>query len=226
MVIQMALFSEGDYQGVSDWFQMDEHGKQAQKDMQNGKAPDLSKMSRDMQFTVKCSAGLLGDTPVLLSGTSESDIGEPTITTMRNVFTVHANKNLPIFATAKDLEGNRVAVPSHMMGIPKELYTDQYVEFKLSNGYALQAAEGLEILKENGEFGSVANMKVGDKVIIFDFNPNAPGGVEATTADIIMVNKKKSLSNPIYLFMAEHGNMLLPYVKPDGTGIQLIPINQ
>lgn len=222
----MALFSESDYQGISEWFQNDEQGKLAQKEMQNGKTPDLSKMPRDLQFTVKCSAGLLGDTPVLLSGTSESNIGEPTITDMRTVFTVHANKNLPIFATAKDLQGNRIAVPSHMIGIPKELYTDQYVEFKLSNGYALQAAEGLEILNDKGEYTAVANMNVGDKVTIFDFNPNAPGGVEATTVDLVMVNKKKSLQNPIYLFMAEHENMLLPYVKPDGTGIQLIPINQ
>ena len=219
------MFSEGDYQGITDWFQMTETGKQAQKDMQSGKAPDLSKMSRDMQFVVKCTAGLLADTPVLLSATSESNIGEPTITNMRTVFTVHANQNLPIFATAKDLEGNRQVVESHMMGIPQELFTDQYVEFKLDNGYYLQAADGLQILNTKGEFVGVSGLKVGDKVTIFEFDPNNNQGVSSVEVGVVMVNKKKSLSNPVYLFMSEHGNMLLPYVQQNGT-VQLIPIAQ
>lgn len=223
----MALFTEGDYNGINEWFQYTEAGKAAQNDMRNEKAPDLSKMSRDLQFVVKCSAGLLSDTPVLLSGTSESNIGEPVITPMSTVFTVHANKNLPIFATAKDLEGNRQVVESHMMGIPKEVYTDQFVELKLSNGYYIQAAEGLEILDITGEFVPVAGLKPGNKVTIFEFDPDNPGfGVVRVEVDVVMVNKKKSLSNAVYLFMSEHGNMLLPYVKPDSTIIQLIPIAQ
>ena len=219
----MAVFSDKDYQGITDWFQHDDVGKQMMQNMQNQQTPDLSKMPKDMQFVVKCTAGLMYDTPVLLSSTSESDIGEPTITNMGTVFTVHANKNLPIFATGKDISGKIQVIPSHMMGIPKELHTDQFVEFTLSNGYGLQAADGLQIMDRRGEYVPVSSLHVGDKVTIFEFSETA--GVVQTDATVTMVNSKKSLSRPVYLFMSEHENMLLPYVQQNGT-VQLIPIKQ
>lgn len=219
----MAVFSDKDYQGITDWFQHDDTGKQMMQNMQNQQTPDLSKMPKDMQFVIKCTAGLMYDTPVLLSSTSESDIGEPTITSMGTVFTVHSNKNLPIFATAKDIAGKIQVIPSHMMGIPKEMHTDQFVEFTLSNGYGLQAADGLQIMDWKGEYVPVSSLHVGDKVTIFEFSETA--GVVQTDATITMVNSKKSLSRPVYLFMSEHENMLLPYVQQNGT-IQLIPIKQ
>ncbi len=222
----MALFSDKDYQGVSDWFQHDDTGKSIMQNMGKDGAPDLSKMPKDLQFTIRCTAGLMYDTPVLLAGITEESMGEPTITNMGTVFTVHANKNLPIFASVKGADGEQVLIESHMMGIPKELHTDQFVEFTLSNGYGLQAAEGLQIMDSTGEFVPVASMKVGDKVTIFEFNPESANGVIKITATITMVNTKKSLNRPVYLFMSEHENMVLPYVKQDGTGIQLIPIKQ
>jgi hypothetical protein len=222
----MALFNEKDYQGLTDYFQYDPNGKNILNNAGKDGAPDLSKIPRDLQFTIKCSAGLLYDTPVLLAGVTEESMGEPTITTMGMVFNVHANKNLPIFATANDAEGNPVVIESHMMGLPKELQTDQFVEFTLSNGYGLQAADGLQIMDSTGEFVPVVSLKEGDTVTIFEFNPEAANGViRRNDIKVLKVNTKKSLVHPIYLFMSEHENMVLPYITQNDT-VQSIPIKQ
>lgn len=182
----------------------------------DGKTPDLSKLPRDLQFTVYCSAGLGGDTPVLI-------VNEGVISNMRRIFTFQANVNLPVFAIRND----KVVDNGEIIGIPKEVRVNDMYEVIFSNGYHLECTEGTSFRKPDGNYGPIGELKVGDEVAGYEFDANNEDhGISEVKYKVVASQKLFKLSEPAYLFMSKDNNMLLPHVNEETGSISFVCVQQ
>jgi hypothetical protein len=182
----------------------------------DGKTPDLSKLPRDLQFVVRCSAGLGGDTPVLVAN-------EGTLSNMRRIYTFQSNIELPVFA----LRNGKVVDNGAIVGIPKEMKVNEIYEVIFSNGYHLECTEGTSFRNPKGDFIPVSTMKVGDPVAGFDFDAvNEEQGIKEVTYTVVAAQKLFRLSESVYLFMSKDNNMLLPHVNEENGTISFVCVQQ
>ena len=182
----------------------------------DGKTPDLSKLPRDLQFVVQCSAGLGGDTPVLV-------VNEGVLSNMRRIFTFQSSKNLPVFAIRND----KVVDNGEIIGLPKEIIVNDIYEVIFSNGYHLECTPGTSFRKPDGGYVPVSGMNNGDEVAGYYFDSNQEqAGVKETKYTIVAAKKLFKLSEPVYLFMSKDNNMLLPYVNEENGTISFVCVQQ
>ena len=182
----------------------------------DGKTPDLSKLPRDLQFTVYCSAGLGGDTPVLVAN-------EGTLSSMKRIYTFQSNIELPVFS----LRGGKVVDNGAIMGIPKEMYVTEMYEVIFSNGYHLECTDGTSFRTPDGEFKPVSGMKNGDPIAGFAFDAtNEQMGIKEVTYTVVATQRLFKLNEPVYLFMSKDNNMLLPHVNEENGTISFVCVQQ
>lgn len=184
--------------------------------LEDGKTTDWSKVPHDTMFSIKCSSAISGDTPILISDSL-------TITNMRNVFMFQSNQNLPIYA----LHNGAAVSNSHMIGIPKEIPTMNICDIGFSNGFHLSADPNTNILTAEEHWKAIKDFLPGEKVFGAYFDTDqAQLGIQKREYTVIGSEVKKTIMQNVYLFLAEHGNMLLPQVAEDNSSISFICIQQ
>ena len=182
----------------------------------DGKTPDLSKLPRDMQFVIQCSAGLGGDTPVLI-------LNENVISNMRRIFTFQSSKNLPVFA----LRDGKVVDNGEIIGLPKEVRVNDMYEVIFSNGYHLECTSGTSFRTPDGSFKPAMELKAGDEIAGYYFDANKiDTGILEEKYTVTASQQLFKLSEPAYLFMSRDNNMLLPYVDESTGTISFICVQQ
>ena len=182
----------------------------------DGKTPDLSKLPRDLQFVVQCTAGLGGDTPVLV-------VNEGVLSNMRRIFTFQSSIDLPVFA----LRNGKVVDNGVIMGIPKEMRVTEMYEVIFSNGYHLECTENTSFRNPKGNFVAVKSMKPGDPIAGYTFDAiNEEQGIKDVQYTVVATQKLMKLNEPVYLFMSKDNNMLLPHVNEENGTISFVCVQQ
>ena len=80
-------------------------------------------------------------------------------------------------------------------------------------------------MRSDGSFTTVKDLKPQDKVLAIKFMDNG-SGIHNVEYEVAHVNIKKTLSQPVYLFMAEHQNMCIPRVLGENEGVEFVCIHQ
>ena len=155
------------------------------------------------------------------------------MTNIQNIFKIQAGMELPVYALATDTDesGNkRIKVAeSRIISVPQEIYLTDMVDLVFSNGFHFGCAPSTLILLTSGSFIPAGDLTVDDPVdpqIILGvtFRPDL-----GFRFDNFYLTKKTSLSvmaQPGYVFVALHGNILLPKVNEDKGEISFICVAQ
>jgi len=204
---------ENDIQDLQEYFQ---HNPDFMKNLKKDETPDFSKLPKNLQMVIQCSAVLAGETPILLSN-------ENTISNMKRIYTFQSGKNLPIFA----VRDGKVVSDSEIIGVPAEVMVPELYEVIFSNGYHVKCAPSTGFLVEDGGFLKADRMNPGDKVVNFYFDSDNPDyGIRKNTIEVKSSIKIMNLGSPCYAFMAMDKNILLPHKSENNIDISFVCIEQ
>lgn len=159
-------------------------------------------------IVISCNSALGKETPLL--------VNDHDLTTIGQIYGLRAGKNLEVYA----LDDHAKIVNSHMINIPKEIYTSDVYDLSFSNEYHLQCSAGSLFLTKTGWRKASELIPKLDKLIGFEFYPES--GFSAEEYEVNTSQHISILQQPMYCFMSEHGNILLPKVRIDDTGNQYI----
>lgn len=164
--------------------------------------------------TLKCTSILTGETPILV---------DDQIKTVRDIFLLQSGKPLPTFALNDKLS----IVESHIIQMPKEIYIQEVVDIRLSNGFHMEVSPGTLLMSLSGDGGwkPIVSFNVDDKVFGCEFSVNR--GVVGKVFTVTHIEKKiLPLQTSAYTFICEHGNLLLPKAQEDKGSIEFVCVQQ
>lgn len=159
---------------------------------------------------VELTCGLVAETPLFV----DFDIKE-----VRSLF-IQSAKALNTYA----LNDEFVPINSHIMSIPKEVYANDLWEISLSNGFHMTCTPNTMIMTTDG-WRKVSDLAVDDQILggAFTEERGITGRVFTVTNS---QSNYKMIASPVYFFVAEHNNILLPNFEPTSGEITFVDIHQ
>lgn len=160
---------------------------------------------------VKISAGLEYSTPIMC----DNEIKQA-----GDIYLLQSGSNIKTFA----LEGNKI-VNSNIINIPKQAYSDKMSEIIFTNGFHFQCTPCTKVLIYNQGYKEIntinADTDKAAEIFIKDSN------IDSKPLDIKSVETTtETISKAVYLFMTQHGNLLLPYYEEDKGSLPFICVQQ
>lgn len=166
------------------------------------------------QIRVECHTGLSGDTPII--------VGDKMIT-MRQLHIGYSGQAVSTLGVnLKTFQMDEAEI----LEIPQEIYTPSIVRIGLHYGQHLECTPGSLILTTEG-FKRADVIRKGDTLKILFFNNNNhqtyTGDGHVTTYENESV---LALQTPVYVFITEYQNILIPYHAEGSDTMTFINVRQ
>lgn len=161
------------------------------------------------QAEIQLVSGLSADTPLLI----DEDV--------KSIRSLYLQTGVsPTFAFNDQI----CMINTRIQGIPKEIYLNDLYDISFSNGFHMTCTPSTCVLGING-YRHVDQMVVGEMVVGSIYN--ADGSIKLDTFTVDHVSKSyKMIAEPVYYFVSEHHNILLPQYSPENSIISFICVHQ
>lgn len=161
------------------------------------------------EITIEVHGGLVAETPLLLGND---------ISTIRSLFLM--NSPAPTFCLNEQAE----FVDTEILSIEKEVFVNEVMEIRFSNGYTIKCTVGTPIM-------TLESWKIAEQLTIQDKILGAiyteERGIVGKIFSIEDISKSyRAVAVPAYYFVSRGGNILLPHVGEDETNITFICVSQ
>ncbi len=172
-------------------------------------------MPQQMQeVRIECHTGLGSETPIL--------IGDQLID-MNKLHIGYSGQNVKTFAVNPS---TYQIDECHILEVPQQVFVPNTIKIGLHYGFHFECTPGSLILSTEG-FKHAENLKKGDKLQVLTFNAeNGQSFMEEGEITVYEYNTEIQLQVPVYLFISEYENILLPYYKEGSKLIAFIDVKQ
>lgn len=169
-------------------------------------------MTSNQQMQIEIHSALGPNTALLLNDR---------MCTFHDIYLLQSGKDLPIYA----LNDNGTMINSRMIQIPQEIFAPQIYEVGFQNGLKIQCSSETTILTKEG-WKQVSDIDF-EKMSIVEliFSEETGIQVQETKVEFCKLNID-IISIPLYTFIAQHGNILLPQINESENYISFIPVRQ
>lgn len=159
---------------------------------------------------VQLVSGLSADTPLLI----DQDV--------KSIRSLYLQTGVsPTFA----FNDNAQPIMSHIQGIPQEVIVNDLYSISFSNGFHMTCTPSTAVLGANG-YRIVSELVDGENILGAVYN-HETGAISNDIFVVDHVSKSyKMIAEPVYYFLSEHHNILLPYYTPDSNIISFICVHQ
>lgn len=166
------------------------------------------------EIRVECHSALGGDTPII--------IGDQIIS-MRQLHIGYAGQSVKTFGiNTSTYQMDECGI----LEVPQEVYTSSIVRIGLHYGQHFECTPGSLILTDEG-FKPAEQLKKDDKLKVIYFNQT--NGQSFTDDGFITTYEYEptlTLQTPVYMFISEFENILLPYYKEGAEMAAFVNVRQ
>ena len=159
---------------------------------------------------IQLQSGLAAETPLIL--------GED-LTDIRRAYLASS------VAQTYGLDDKLVPIITHITSIPKEVYVNEVYEIEFSNGLHIKCAPTTLFYSVTG-FEMAKNIKINESFLGCYLNPDS-NEIKGKLFDCVTANRKiLAIQQPLYYFISESTNILIPHFDQNKNLMTFIGIHQ
>lgn len=169
------------------------------------------------EVRVECHTALGPDTPILV---------DDKIINMRQLHLGYSGKNVKSFATNPNKQFT--VDECRITEVPQEVFVPYTVKIGFASGFHFECTPGSLIATQQNGFVPVETLEKGSKVCMILFNSESGEFFYDAETAVTEIDKStdSTLQVPVYLFISEFKNILLPYYKEGSNMIGFINLKQ
>lgn len=168
------------------------------------------------EIKVECHSAIAADTPILV---------DDQIIKMSTLHIGYSGRDVKTFGI--NIFNNYVVDECKLLEVPQEVYAQETVRILFASGTHLECTPGTLIATLNDGFVPVETLTKDGKVYMIVFNSETGQffyGEELAITDID--RSVRAIAVPVYLFISEFENILLPYQSNGSNILGFINIKQ
>ena len=168
------------------------------------------------EIRVECNSALAADTPIL--------VGDQIIT-MGALHIGYSGRDVKTVGI--NVFNNYILDECSILEVPQEIYANETVRISLASGHKFECVPSTLISTVKDGFIPVGLLEKGSKIRMILFNSDSGEIFYGEETKVVDIDKGTRIINvPVYLFISEFENILLPYYKEGSNTIGFINIKQ